>query len=157
MKGGVIRLLEKLKRILASAISSKNIPESKSIPTDRFGYSNFNTHYKSTIPRNPSYRQLREFAKNPIVSQPIEAVKDRIAKMEYEIRPKVRGRKYTKQIKLIKNIIDNPNIDQTRRKFEAMILDDILTLDAGAFEVCKSKILITLFFCIRLMVQQFNM
>ena len=59
--------------------------------------------------------------------------------MEYEIRPKVRGRKYTKQIKLIKNIIDNPNIDQTRRKFEAMILDDILTLDAGAFEVCKSK------------------
>lgn len=132
-------MFEKLKRILASAISSKNIPESKSIPTDRFGYSNFNTHYKSTIPRNPSYRQLREFAKNPIVSQPIEAVKDRIAKMEYEIRPKVRGRKYTKQIKLIKNIIDNPNIDQTRRKFEAMILDDILTLDAGAFEVCKSK------------------
>ena len=132
-------MFEKLKKVLASAINLKKIPDSKSIPTDNFGYNTFKTQYKSTIPRNPTYRQLREFAKNPIVSQPIEAVKDRIAKMSYEIKPKIRGRKYSKQIKLIKNIIDNPNIDQTRRKFEAMILDDILTLDAGAFEVCKAN------------------
>lgn len=84
----MIRLLEKLKRILASAISSKNIPESKSIPTDNFGYNIFNTHYKSTIPRNPTYKQLREFAKNPIVSQPIEAVKDRIAKWNMRLDQK---------------------------------------------------------------------
>lgn len=130
-------MLEKLKRILAF---SSNIPNMKAVPTDRYGSLGFyDKKYTSTIPKDPTYKQLRNFAKNPIVAHPIEAVKDRIAKMSYEIVPKVKGRKYARQIKLLKNIIDNPNIDQTRRKFEAMILDDILTLDAGAFEISKSK------------------
>lgn len=129
-------MLEKLKRILASTFK---IPNTKSVPTDRYGSNLFYNKTKSTLPKNPSYKQLREFAKNPIVSQPIEAVKDRIAKMKYEIKPKIAGRKYTKQIRIIKNIIDFPNVDQTRRSFEAMLLNDVLTLDAGCFEVCKSK------------------
>jgi hypothetical protein len=86
MKGGVIGLLEKLKRILASTFK---IPNTKSVPTDRYGSNLFYNKTKSTLPKNPSYKQLREFAKNPIVSQPIEAVKDRIAKMKYEIKPKI--------------------------------------------------------------------
>lgn len=130
-------MLERLRKILAS---SKKVPDMRAFPTDRYGSGSFyDKKFRSTIPKNPTYKQLRNFAKNPIVAHPIEAVKDRIAKMDYEIVPKIKGRKYAKQIKLLRNIIDNPNIDQTRRKFESMVLDDILTLDAGAFEICKSS------------------
>lgn len=57
------KVVREIKKVLASAINFKKIPDSKSIPTDNFGYNTFKTQYKSTIPRNPTYRQLREFAK----------------------------------------------------------------------------------------------
>ena len=111
----------------------------RAAPTDRYGYKVYTSQqYKSAIPKNPTAEILRNFAKNPVVGQPIDAVRDRITRMRYEIRPKVAGRKYTKQIRIIRNIIDNPNIDQTRRKFESMLIADMLVLDAGCFEVCKS-------------------
>ncbi len=115
------------------------IPDMRAAPTDRYGYKVYTSQqYKSAIPKNPTAEILRNFAKNPVVGQPIDAVRDRITRMRYEIRPKVAGRKYTKQIRIIRNIIDNPNIDQTRRKFESMLIADMLVLDAGCFEVCKS-------------------
>ena len=130
-------MLEKFRKVWASFLNK--IPEMRAAPTDVYGFRTYSSNkFKSTIPKNPTAKMLRNFARNPIVSQPIDAVKDRITRMKYEIRPKVAGRKYTKQIKIIKNIIDNPNIDQTRRKFEAMILSDMVTLDAGCFEVRKS-------------------
>lgn len=126
-----------LKKLWASV---SNIPDMRSIPTDRYGYNPLDKNQpKSTLPRNPTYFILRNFAKNPVVNRPILAVQDRISGLDYEIRPKVAGRKYTKQIRTVRNIIDNPNIDQTRRQFEAMLLNDLLTLDAGVFEVCRSK------------------
>ncbi len=132
-------MLEQFKKLLASATGTKTNSMS-AVPTDRFGMVvPVNIKYQSTIPRNPTYHMLRNFAKHPIVSRPITAVQDRISRLQYEIRPKVKGRKYTKQIKIIRNIIDNPNIDQTRRRFESMIIQDMLTLDAGVFEVCKSE------------------
>lgn len=130
-------MLEKFKKIWAS-IASK-IPNMKAAPTDRYGFRVYTSNtYRSTIPKNPTAKILRGFAKTPVVAQPIDAVRDRITRMKYEIRPKVAGRKYTKQIRVVRNIIDNPNIDQTRRKFEAMLIADMLVLDAGCFEVCKS-------------------
>ena len=126
-------MFKALKTIWASS-------DPRSVPTDRYG-SNISEsrRYKSTLPKNPTHRILRNFAKNPVVNRPITAVVDRVTRLKYEIVPKVNGRKYTKQISIVKNIIESPNMDMTRRQLESILLNDLLTLDAGTFEVCRSN------------------
>jgi phage portal protein BeeE len=82
-------------------------------------------------------KQLRNLSRNGIVRRGIERIKKGVLSLTYELKSKDNS-KITEQKKLIINtIIKNPNIVHDYKSFFDMILEDVLTFDAGVFNKVK--------------------
>ena len=127
-----------IKNIFAGRL--RNTPQPESIPNDLFNWYtntvNRASKYKTVLPRNPTADQLRNFAKNPIVRRPINYIEDTICNMDYffENVDKNDTNDYSEQKKLVRKIIEQPNLIHNRQKLFRMILEDIIVLDSGACE-----------------------
>ena len=114
-----------LRRLLPNQTYSSWVP-----PTDK---------HKSVLPKNPNIRQLRNFSRDPIVRRAITIVQDTLARQPYRISV-IGGRgKHTKEIEIIKNIIENPNLIDNRSSFTKRLIDDAMVLDAMCAEVAKCR------------------
>lgn len=114
-----------LRRLLPNQTYSSWVP-----PTDK---------HKSVLPKKPNIRQLRNFSRDPIVRRAITIVQDTLARQPYRISV-IGGRgKHTKEIEIIKNIIENPNLIDSRSSFTKRLIDDAMVLDAMCAEVAKCK------------------
>ncbi len=114
-----------LRRLLPNQTYSSWVP-----PTDK---------HKSVLPKNPNIRQLRNFSRDPIVRRAITIVQDTLARQPYRISV-IGGRgKHTKEIEIIKNIIENPNLIDSRSSFTKRLIDDAMVLDAMCAEVAKCR------------------
>ena len=115
----------------------KNNPEPTTIPNQNFNWANPQTRrFKSTLPKSPTAIQLRNFAKNSIVRRPISIIEETITRLPYEltnVNPDDTN-DYTQQKTAAYNVLKNPNVVHSWKPFIKMILDDLVTLDAGAFE-----------------------
>lgn len=123
---------------IARIFASKS-PPSETIPNQNFVW--YDRTLRNNAPRQvlskpPTTAQLRNFAKNGIIRRPINIIKDTISRLDYELVnvSQVDKRKYAKQRKIAKTVIDNPNIIHSRKNFINMILEDLIVLDAGVFE-----------------------
>jgi HK97 family phage portal protein len=66
-------------------------------------------------------------------------VQDTLARQPYRISV-IGGRgKHTKEIEIIKNIIENPNLIDSRSSFTKRLIDDAMVLDAMCAEVAKCR------------------
>ena len=112
----------------------------KLLPTDRYGTRlPQNVKTKSVLPKNPTVRQLRNFSREPIVRKAIMIVQDALARQDYRIDV-IGGRgKCTRQIAVLKNIIEHPNVIDSKDSFIKRILDDALVLDAMTVEIARSE------------------
>lgn len=127
-------MFERVRKYLAS-----KIPSGVLLPTDRYGFRLPRTvKNKSVLPKNPTVRQLRNFSREPIVRRAITIVQDALAMQDYTIEV-IGGRgKCTRQITAVKNIIENPNVIDSKQSFIKRIMDDALVLDAMVVEVARS-------------------
>lgn len=94
------------------------------------------------LPKNPSHRELRNFGRNAICRIPVTQIEDTVSRLPYTIEnvdPNDK-RKYTKQRRQIANIIECPNLVNSRVAFIKLILEDMLVArGAGAFEKVRSS------------------
>jgi hypothetical protein len=85
----------------------------------------------------PNPRNLRWFAKNPYSRRAINAIKNPIAMLEWEVAPK-KGIEMTseleRQIEIATFCIEHPNTDDTTRTMLEQVTEDLL-LGAGAIEM----------------------
>lgn len=116
----------------------KNSPEPLTIPNQWFNWFNRKAKNapKSTLPKNPTATQLRNFAKNSVVRRPIAIIEDTITRLPYELNNvnKADTNDYQRQKQIALNIIANPNVVHSWTPFIKLILEDLVTLDAGVFE-----------------------
>ena len=124
-------------------IFGSKAPQAQTIPNLLYSYFNQqkNNKWKSVLPKNPDIVQIRNFAKNPIVRRPITLIEDYVTRLPHRIVPKDPNDKkaYKKQIDIANRVIANPNTIQKKRQFDRMVLEDLLTFDAGCTEKAKSK------------------
>lgn len=100
------------------------------------------TGRKVILPKNPSHVELRNFGRNAICRIPVTQIEDTVSRLMYTIENVDPNdtRKYTKQRKQITNIIECPNLVNSRVAFTKLILEDMLVArGAGAFEKVKSN------------------
>lgn len=85
----------------------------------------------------PTPKNLRSFANNPYSRRAINAIKNPISMLEWEVAPK-KGLKinseFERQIELATYCLDHPNHDDTMRTLLEQITEDVL-LGAGACEI----------------------
>jgi HK97 family phage portal protein len=84
-------------------------------------------------------KQLRNLSRNGIVRRGIERIKRGVLSLDYQLTPigKV-SNKQMEQIKLrVDNVLQSPNIIHNYEAFFDMILEDLITLDAGVFNIVK--------------------
>ena len=131
-----MKLWDKIKNVFAARPIKTPYPQT--IPNMLFNYFQpiKNNKWQTTLPKHPNIEQLRNFAKNPVVRRPIALIEDYVSRLPYRIVPvdPNDNTDYTEQIKIIKNVIDNPNTIHTKRKLDRMILEDLLTFDVGVVE-----------------------
>lgn len=97
------------------------------------------TKRKTTLPKKPTVAMLRNFSRDAVVRKAITIVGDTVSTLPYNIEV-IGGRgKYTKQITAIQNIIEHPNIIDSRTTFTKKLIDDAMVLDAMCAEadVCN--------------------
>jgi len=114
----------------------KNNPVPQTIPNQNFAWGILSKNYKQVLPKSPTVVQLRNFAKNPIVRRPINLIEDQIVRLSGEfvnVDP-ADIRDYKIQKTIVQNILDNPNVIHNHRAFLKMLIDDLVTIDAGVFE-----------------------
>lgn len=131
-----MKITNKLQRFLAS-----KIPAMKLLWTDRYGMNipNENKTRKMTLPP-PDKRRLRNLSREPVVRKAINIISDAMSTMPYTIDVIAPGRKkYTKEIAVIQNIVEHPNVVDSRRSFTKRIMDDALVLDAMVVEAAKGS------------------
>lgn len=128
-------MFENVKKFLAS-----KGPFAKLLPNQSYmSWMPKSTKNKSVLPKNPTVRQLRNFSREPIVRRAITVVQDALARQPYTIEI-IGGRgKYTKQIATIQNIVEHPNLIDSRESFTKRVLDDALVLDAMTTEIAQCK------------------
>ena len=122
-----MRPTNKLQKFLAS-----KIPAMKLLWTDRYGMNipNGNKTRKTILPP-PDKRRLRNLSREPVVRKAMNIISDAVSSMPYTIDVIAPGRrKYTKEIAVIQNVIEHPNVIDSRRSFTKRIMDDALVLDA---------------------------
>lgn len=94
---------------------------------------------KSVLPKNPTVKQLRNFSRDPIVRKAITIVQDALARQPYTIEV-IGGRgKRTREIAAIQNIIEHPNLVDSRASFTKRLIDDAMVMDAMCAEVAKAR------------------
>ena len=100
---------------------------------------NENETRKMTLPPPDKWR-LRNLSREPIVRKAINIISDAVSSMPYTIDVIAPGRKkYVKEIAVIQNIIEHPNVIDSRRSFTKRIMDDALVLDAMVVEAAKGS------------------
>lgn len=127
---------DKLHRFFAGR--PKSVPDPQTIPNQWFNWfwNKSKKQPKTVLPKNPTVTQLRNFAKNSIVRRPISIIEDTITRLPYELTNvnKADTNEYLAQKAIALSIIANPNVVHSWKPFVKMILDDLVTLDAGCFE-----------------------
>lgn len=108
-----------------------------------YNWSNANTSGRKTVlPKSPTHRELRNFGRNAICRIPVTQIEDTVSRLPYKIvnADPNDTRKYTKQRRQITNIIECPNLVNSRVAFVKLILEDMLVArGAGAFEKVPSS------------------
>lgn len=133
MNGGdFTQIFQGLKKFFAS-----KIPLRRTLPELTY---NHVLKRKTTLPKVPTTRQLRNFSRDPVVRRAITVVQDALSRQEYvvEILGDTR-RKYAKEIAAVKAVIESPNIIDSRESFIKRIIDDAMVLDAMAVEVMPAS------------------
>ncbi len=88
----------------------------------------------------PSPANLRRFGETPVARKAINSIKDRIAGMQWQVRPK-NGRKLEEiangasRIQIITDNLDAPNSDDSFRSLAEQVLEDVIVGGFGAIEV----------------------
>lgn len=105
------------------------------------------SYYNKLIPRRyrtysldvGKQKQLRALSRVGIVRRGIDVIKDGVLSLPYTLEPV--GKVPTKQLELnksiIKNVLNRPNLVHDYRAFFGMVLDDLITLDAGVWNQRK--------------------
>ena len=81
-------------------------------------------------PRKLNVALLRNLSKEPLARSAINQIIDGIQNLEYEVTS-IDGNKHDAEIKLVKQILKNPNSRDDYYDFVAKIMDDILVLNMG--------------------------
>jgi len=96
----------------------------------------------SAMPK-PTAANLRRFAETPVARRAINAIKDRIAGMKWQIQPR-RGRSLQqlsagdKRIEILTCNFEAPNPEDSFRSLAEQVLEDVIVGGFGAIEVQQS-------------------
>src|SRR4051794_31967012 len=88
----------------------------------------------------PTPPNLRKFAETPVARRAINTIKDRIAGMQWQVRPR-RGRDLASlpdgeaRVQLLTETLEAPNQDDSFRSFAEQVLEDIIVGGFGAAEI----------------------
>jgi HK97 family phage portal protein len=88
----------------------------------------------------PTPANLRKFAETPVARRAINTIKDRIAGMQWQIRPR-RGRDLASlpdgesRVQQLTEVLEAPNPDDSFRSFAEQVLEDIIVGGFGAAEI----------------------
>lgn len=127
-------MFEKVKQFFSRA------PQNKLLPNQRYSYVfPRDAKQKAVLPKNPTVTQLRNFSRDPIVRRAITIVQDTLARQDYALEV-ISGRsKRQKEIARVKNIIEHPNLVDSRESFTKRLIDDAMVLDAMCAEVAVTR------------------
>lgn len=128
-------MFDKVKKYLAA-----KSPLNKLLPNQTYTYwFPRETKTRSVLPKNPTVKQLRNFSRDPIVRKAITVVQDALARQAYTIDV-ISGRsKRQREIARVKNIIEHPNLVDSRESFTKRLVDDAMVLDAMCAEVATTR------------------
>jgi HK97 family phage portal protein len=88
----------------------------------------------------PTPANLRKFAETPVARRAINTIKDRIAGMQWQIRPR-RGRDLASlpegeaRVQQLTEVLESPNPDDSFRSFAEQVLEDVIVGGFGAAEI----------------------
>lgn len=88
----------------------------------------------------PTPANLRKFAETPVARRAINTIKDRIAGMAWQVRPR-RGRELASldngetRVQILTEALESPNPDDSFRSFSEQVLEDIIAGGFGAAEI----------------------
>jgi phage portal protein BeeE len=88
----------------------------------------------------PTPANLRKFAETPVARRAINTIKDRIAGMQWQVRPR-RGRDLASltdgesRVQILTEVFEAPNPDDSFRSFSEQVLEDIIVGGFGAAEI----------------------
>src|SRR4051794_21262468 len=91
----------------------------------------------------PTPANLRKFAETPVARRAINTIKDRIAGMGWQVRPR-RGRDLASlpdgeaRVQLLTEALESPNPDDSFRSFSEQVLEDIIVGGFGAAEIIST-------------------
>ncbi len=124
--------LQSLKSMGAMGVSTRRTAPLPSVLTSYAGR-------EMALPK-PSPANLRRFGETPVARKAINSIKDRIAGMQWQVRPK-NGRKVDEiangaaLIQIITDNLDAPNNDDSFRSLAEQVLEDVIVGGFGAIEV----------------------
>lgn len=95
----------------------------------------------SVINKESSSTCLRNFARTPIVRRAINITKNTLLNCQWTIEKRNinDNTDYSNEISVITNCLNNPNYGDTFRSLMGATVEDILTGDCGAIEVCVAE------------------
>lgn len=96
----------------------------------------------STREKTMSKERIRKFAKTPYCRRAINIIKNSVLSLPWVVEKKninTDNELLDNQIKIIENCLSNPNNSDTYRSLIGTAIEDILTGDCGAIEVCMSS------------------
>ena len=83
-------------------------------------------------------KQLRNFSYDPVVRKAISIVQDALVRQSYTFDVLNGRSKQTKAITVLTNMIEHPNVIDTRESFIKRLVDDAMVLDAMAVDIERS-------------------
>ena len=109
------------------------------LPTDRYmTWIPRDKAKKSVLPKNPTVHQLRNFSYDPVVRKAITIVQDALVRQSYTFDVLNGRSKQTKAITALTNMIEHPNVIDTRESFVKRLIDDAMVLDAMVVDIERS-------------------
>ena len=109
------------------------------LPTDRYmTWTPRDKAKKSVLPKNPTVKQLRNFSYDPVVRKAITIVQDALVRQSYTFDVLNGRSKQTKAITALTNMIEHPNVIDTRESFIKRLVDDAMVLDAMVVDIERS-------------------
>ena len=106
------------------------------LPTDRYmTWIPRDKAHKAILPKNPTVRQLRNFSYDPVVRKAITIVQDALVRQSYTFDVLNGRSKQTKAITALTNMIEHPNVIDTRESFVKRLIDDAMVLDAMVVDI----------------------
>lgn len=104
-----------------------------------YGYTSSGTGQASyNVKVNP--QKLRAFSETAVVRHAIDYIRNQVSKLDWDIQP-LPGKKFTasnqKQVDIVKNVFRKPNVDDNFMTFTGQMIEDMLCVGSGTFEVKK--------------------